>query len=61
MSTTQTITTYLNDQDEKLSYIAKEIWDHPQIALDETFASKLLADELAQAGFTVKGRSASLA
>lgn len=54
MSSTQTITSYLNDQDEKLSYIAKEIWDNPQIALEETFASKLLADELEQAGFSIE-------
>ena len=54
MTTTQTITSYLNDQDEKLTYIAKEIWDNPQIALEETFASKLLADELEQAGFIIE-------
>ncbi|MEM7530646.1 MAG: amidohydrolase [Chloroflexota bacterium] len=53
MSTTQFILDYLNDQDEKLTYIAKEIWDHPEIALTETFASKLLSDELEEAGFTV--------
>jgi len=54
MSTTETILNYLNDQDEKLSYVAKEIWDHPQVALEETFASKLLSDELEAAGFTIE-------
>jgi len=54
MSTTETILNYLNDQDEELSYVAKEIWDHPQIALEETFASKLLSDKLAAAGFTIE-------
>jgi len=54
MSATKTILNYLNDQDEKLTYVAKEIWDHPQVALEETFASKLLADELEAAGFTIE-------
>lgn len=54
MTAHDSILHYLNDQDEKLSYIAKEIWDHPQIALEETFAAKLLSDELAEAGFAVE-------
>ena len=54
MAGQEAIIEYLNDQDEKLSYIAKEIWDHPQTALEETFASKLLADELEAAGFTIE-------
>ncbi|HLF91430.1 MAG TPA: amidohydrolase [Anaerolineales bacterium] len=48
------IIAHINDQDEKLTYIAKEIWDHPQVALTETFASKLLAKELEDDGFTVE-------
>ena len=48
------ILNHLNEQDEKLSYIAKEIWDHPQIALQEEFASKLLAQELVDDGFTIE-------
>ncbi|MEZ4869656.1 MAG: amidohydrolase [Caldilineaceae bacterium] len=44
---------YLNDEDEHLTYVAKEIWDHPEIGLQERFASDLLAQELADAGFTV--------
>lgn len=43
----------INQQDEELSFIAKEIWDHPQVALQETFASKLLAQKLAAEGFTI--------
>jgi len=54
MNATDTILSYLDDQDEKLFYIAKDIWDHPQIALEETYASKLLSDELAEAGFTIE-------
>jgi len=44
----------INDQDEKLTYIAKEIWDHPEIALQETFASRLMAKELSDAGFSIE-------
>lgn len=54
MSIEQAVLDYLDDQDEKLSYVAKEIWDHPQVALEETFAAKLLSDELKEAGFTVE-------
>lgn len=54
MSAKETILNHLDDQDEKLSYIAKEIWDNPQVALTETFASKLLADELEREGFTIE-------
>lgn len=54
MSAPESIVHYLDDQDEKFSYIAKEIWDHPEVALQETFASKLLSEELESAGFTVE-------
>ena len=32
MSAKEIILDYVNDQDEKLCYIAQEIWDHPQVA-----------------------------
>ncbi|MBV7332110.1 amidohydrolase [Chloroflexi bacterium TSY] len=54
MKASEKILGYLNDQDEKLSYVAKEIWDHPEIALEETFASRLLSEELENAGFAVE-------
>lgn len=54
MTASDKILDYLNDQDEKLFFIAKDIWDHPQIALQETYASKLLADELTDAGFSIE-------
>ena len=54
MPTTQAILDYLNDQDEKLEYLAKEIWDYPETALEETFAADLLSRELEEAGFTVE-------
>ena len=49
-----TIQSYLDNEDEKLSYLAKEIWDHPEIGLQETFASNLLSTEAEAAGFSVK-------
>jgi aminobenzoyl-glutamate utilization protein B len=45
---------YLDEQDEQLSYLARQIWDHPEIALEERFACTLLADQLAEAGFSVE-------
>ena len=54
MSAKDIILDHINNEDEKLSYIAKEIWDHPQIALTETFASKMLADELAADGWEIE-------
>ena len=44
---------HLSENDEELTYIAKQIWDHPQVALQEEFASKLLADKLEAAGFAI--------
>ena len=43
----------IDQQDEELCFIAKEIWDHPQVALEETFASQLLAEKLAADGFEI--------
>jgi aminobenzoyl-glutamate utilization protein B len=54
MNAKNIILDHINEQDEKLSYIAKEIWDHPQVALTETFASKLLAKELEADGFSIE-------
>ncbi len=48
------IQSYLDHEDEKLSYLAKAIWDHPEIGLQETFAANLLSTELEQAGFRVE-------
>ena len=43
----------INQQDEELAFIAKTIWDHPQVALQESHASKLLAEKLAADGFEI--------
>ncbi len=54
MNSKEIIINSINDQDEKFSFIAREIWSHPQVALQEKFASALLAKELEQAGFSIK-------
>ena len=54
MGAKEIILDFVNDQDEKLCYIAKEIWDHPQVALQEKFASVLLAQELEADGFRIE-------
>lgn len=43
----------INQQDEELAFIAKTIWDNPQVALQESHASKLLAEKLAADGFEI--------
>lgn len=54
MSTRQAVLSYLDDHDEQLSFLARQIWDRPEIALEERFACTLLADEMAAAGFAVE-------
>jgi len=54
MSSTEIILNHIDHQDEKLSYLAKEIWDHPQVALQEEFAANLLAKELEADGFSIQ-------
>lgn len=54
MSVQETMQHYLDQEDEKLAYLAKEIWAHPEIGLQETFAANLLSKELEEAGFTIE-------
>lgn len=54
MTPQQAALDFLDDRDEQLSFLARQIWDRPEIALQERFASGLIADELAAAGFTVE-------
>lgn len=53
MNSEQYILDTLDSQFEELSQIAGDIWKHPQIALQETFASRLLAGRIEEAGFSV--------
>lgn len=54
MSQKENVVEYLENQDERLSYLAKEIWDHPEIALEEKFACQLLIRELSEEGFSIE-------
>ncbi len=54
MAAKDIILKYIHEHDEKLSSIAKEIWDHPELALQEKFAANLLAKELEQDGFSIE-------
>ncbi len=53
MDAQESILEYIRENDEELSFIAKEIWDHPQVALQESFASRLLGEKLAAEGFSL--------
>jgi aminobenzoyl-glutamate utilization protein B len=54
MASKEIILNHIHEHDEKLCYIAREIWDHPQIALQEEFAASLLAKELQADGFSIE-------
>lgn len=54
MNAKELILHHIDDQDEKLSFIAKDIWDHPQVALQEEYAASLLAKELEADGFSIE-------
>lgn len=45
---------YLKENESVLVSLAKDIWDHPQLAFEETYASKLIADQLEKAAFSVQ-------
>ena len=53
MNASDIILDHINQNDEELAFIAKAIWDRPQVALQEEFASKLLADKLSADGFNI--------
>jgi len=54
MKAEELILDHIQKMDERLTNIASEIWEHPQVALQENYAAALLADELQAAGFTVE-------
>ncbi|HHV38508.1 MAG TPA: amidohydrolase [Tepidimicrobium sp.] len=45
---------YLNKKREELVRISKEIWDEPELAYDEYFASKIISEYLKSEGFEVE-------
>jgi len=54
MSIETSILDFCNSNKEKFSKLAKDIWQHPQLGLQETYAAKLLADEIENAGYSVR-------
>ena len=54
MGAKEIVLKHINERDENLSFIANEIWHHPQVALEEKFASSLLAKELEEDGFSIE-------
>jgi aminobenzoyl-glutamate utilization protein B len=54
MSTETNILNYCNSTEEKLTKLARDIWQHPQLALQETYAAKILSGELENTGFSVR-------
>ncbi|GAG75948.1 unnamed protein product, partial [marine sediment metagenome] len=53
MNIEETILHYLDKKQKLLADLAKDIWDHPQIGLQETYASKLIADVLQKEDFSI--------
>ncbi|HEX5166770.1 MAG TPA: amidohydrolase [Thermomicrobiales bacterium] len=54
MAGEETAIGYLNENYKRFSKLARDIWEHPEVGLEETFASKAIADELDKAGFAVE-------
>jgi aminobenzoyl-glutamate utilization protein B len=53
MSAERTITAYLDENYERLASHARAIWERPETALEEVFASKRLAGALEASGFEI--------
>ena len=49
----ENILSYLDKKQELFTKLAKDIWDHPQISLHETHASKLIVDLFQREGFSI--------
>ena len=45
---------WLEDQEEMLSNTARAIWEKPELAMEEVFASGLQRDILKRAGFSIR-------
>lgn len=61
MGSEKNIINFVNSQAARLSAIAKDIWDHPQIAFQETYASELIAGELEADGFSIEWGAGGMA
>ena len=54
MNLESTILTYLDDRYDDFAALARSIWEHPETALQERYASRRIADELEAAGFSIE-------
>ncbi len=45
---------YIDEHETKLSQLARQIWERPEVALEERYAADLLADQIEAAGFSVE-------
>lgn len=53
MNLEEVVASFLNENKDRLTELAKDIWEHPELGVEEFYASKLIADELEKAGFSV--------
>lgn len=56
----ETIIGWLEENRETYTKMAQDIWDHPQTAYEEKYASELQQKELKNKGFTIKGQIGGL-
>lgn len=49
----QHVLAFLDAHKDELTRLARDIWEHPELGQDETYASGLIADQLSRAGFRV--------
>jgi aminobenzoyl-glutamate utilization protein B len=54
MSAETTILAYLDEHYEHFAALARDIWERPEIALQERYASRRIADELERGGFAIE-------
>lgn len=54
ISSKETMIEWLEQNKEKYTQMAQDIWDHPQTAYEEKYASQLQQKELQNQGFTIK-------
>jgi aminobenzoyl-glutamate utilization protein B len=48
------ISIFIDSKTDEFTNLAKDIWNHPQTALEETYASKVIASTLEKAGFSIE-------
>ena len=53
MGLEEVVSTFLDVNKDKLTKLAEDIWEHPELGVEEFHASKLIVGELEEAGFSV--------